>query len=335
MTTDATRATVSPDQRGEVARTYRVFGETQARHSSACFERWTLAIAEDDAVLGLVATLPPAKRQPNLVLAAARWHGVEPGPYAVLRSALLERWPEISSTVLARSTQTNEAARCATILPVLAAIPGPVALVEVGASAGLCLLPDRYGYAYRRPDGSVTELEPADGPSPVTLRCEVDAETPLPDRLPEIVWRAGVDLHPLDVADPDATAWLETLVWPEHEERRQRLRSATTLARRDPPRVVEGDALEVLPALLDEAPAEATVVVQHSAALAYLSREDQDRLVALVRSRGARLLGNEGHGTVGHVRAPAPSRSDAFVVSLDGRPQAYAGPHGQWLEWIR
>lgn len=55
---------------------------------------------------------------------------------------------EIAATMAVRTTQTNEPARCATLLPVLAHLPQALALLEVGASAGLCLLPDYYAYDY-------------------------------------------------------------------------------------------------------------------------------------------------------------------------------------------
>ena len=127
-------------------------------------------------MLALVDSLPLAKRQPNLVLAAARWHGAAaPGPYDGLRTVLLDDWDAVRATVLSRATQTNEVGRCATLLPVLAGLPGPFALLEVGASAGLCLYPDRYSYRY--PDrGDVTALDPADGPSPVVLECAVGGD---------------------------------------------------------------------------------------------------------------------------------------------------------------
>ena len=62
-----------------------------------------------------------------------------------------ERRAEVEAVMLERRTQTNEPARCALLLPLLAALPQPLALLEVGASAGLCLLPDRYALRLRRP----------------------------------------------------------------------------------------------------------------------------------------------------------------------------------------
>ena len=68
-----------------------------------------------------------------------------------------------------------------------------------------------------------------------------------------MAWRGGVDLNPLDVTDDDAMAWLANLVWPEHDERRERLRTAIEVARTDPPPLHPGDLLDELPALVDEA----------------------------------------------------------------------------------
>ena len=77
----------------DVIAEYRDFA-TYAAGDSPCFEAWALGVTEDPEVLAWLATLPPIKRQPNLVLAAARWHGAPaPGPYAGLRRVLLEQEP--------------------------------------------------------------------------------------------------------------------------------------------------------------------------------------------------------------------------------------------------
>ena len=317
-----------------VAEAYRAFAECEARGVSGIFEDWALGVSADPEVAALVATLPPGKRQPNLVFAAARWHGAR-GDWAGLRATLVDRWPQVRDTVLARATQTNEAGRCAVLLPFLARLPQPIALLEVGASAGLCLLPDRYSYRYHRADGSpagaCAALDPLDGPSDVVLTCEVTG-VDVPDRLPEVAWRAGIDLAPVDVADDDACAWLETLVWPEHDDRRARLRAALRVARRDRPRVVAGDAVDAVADVAADAPAGATLVVVHSAVLAYLDRAARSAFVDVVAGLPGHWISNEGALVLPQTASLAsadPRRG--FVVTVDGVPRAYADPHGRSL----
>src|SRR5205085_2794304 len=111
----------------------------------------------------------------------------------------------IEATILARSTQTNEVGRLATLVPAFAAVAsGPIALIEAGASAGLNLFPDRYSYSWG--DGTI-------GSGPL-LTASARGPVPLPVAVPTVAWRVGVDLHPLDVADDDAMRWLSFLVWP-------------------------------------------------------------------------------------------------------------------------
>nr|WP_297430265.1 DUF2332 domain-containing protein [uncultured Actinotalea sp.] len=309
---------------------YGAFAEREARGVSATYEAWALGVSADPEVARLVATLPVPKRQPNLVFAAARRHGAH-GGYASLRSTLLDHWPAVRETVLARATQTNEAGRCAVLLPFLAALPQPLALIEVGASAGLCLLPDRYSYAYD--DG--TRLDPDDGPSDVVLPCALARGTRAPGRLPDVAWRAGIDLAPVDVLDREACRWLEALVWPEHEDRRERLDHALAVARRDPPRVVAGDLLDTLPSLAAEAPADATLVVFHSAVLAYLDAAARAAFVDLVGRLPGHWVSNEGARALpstAHLADGPAARG--FVVAVDGVPRAVADPHGRRLSGL-
>jgi hypothetical protein len=317
---------------------YREFGEHETG-DSPCFREWALGVADDAEVLSLVQSLPPLKRQPNLVFAAARWHGAVIGPYDALRQVLLGRWPDIEATVMRRATQTNEVGRCATLLPVLASLPGPLALLEVGCSAGLCLLPDRYSYRFTGPAGRVA-LDPVDGPSPVMLDCVLEGDVPLPHRLPEISWRGGLDLNPLDVRDDDAMAWLQMLVWPEHDDRRARLAAAVELAREDPPVLVRGDLLTDLPALVEQVPGDATLVVFHSAVLAYLSEGDRHRFAEAMTARRGHWISNEGPQVVPVIDPPpaAPPSSAVngatFLLALDGAPVAWTHGHGRAVRWL-
>ncbi|AMM31385.1 hypothetical protein SA2016_0695 [Sinomonas atrocyanea] len=311
------------------AEVYRAFAEGEARGVSDVFFDWASSIAEDAAVVGLLESLPQAKRQPNLVFAAARLQGAPVGPYAGFRSWLLSHWPAVESLVLERSTQTNEAARCAVLLPVLSRLVGPLALIEAGASAGLCLYPDRYSYRYDLGDRTVS-LDPATGTSTVELPCRIDAGS-VPDRLPDVVWRSGVDLNPVDVGDPSQMEWLETLVWPEHQDRRDRLRAAAAVAAADPATILRGDLVDSIRGLVEEAPPGARVVVFHSAALVYLDPARRAQFVDLVQSLpGVTWVSNEGERVLPPVAAQlTESALGRTVVSLNGRPSAFAGPHGQ------
>lgn len=322
---------------GEVADNYRDFaGYATGASGSPTFAAWAAAVAEDPEVLAWLATLPPIKQQPNLVFAAARWHGVPaPGPYAGLRAALLGDDGSIRATIAARATQTNEVGRLATLLPAFASFAGPLALLEVGASAGLCLYPDRWGYDWRTDAGHVTL-----GDEP-RLECRVKGPAPLPAQRPEVAWRGGIDLHPLDVTDADQMAWLEQLVWPEHDDRRVRLRQAIAVARADPPSIRPGDLLAELPAAVARASAYGTVVVFHSAVIAYLEPTDRERFDTLIRGLVAdgacHWVSNEGKNVLPSVTAtgPAiPAEHPTFVLGVDGRTVAHTHGHGRSMRWV-
>lgn len=309
----------------DVVDQYSRFAE-EARPESPCFAAWGQGVAGDPEVQAWVDSLPGIKKQPNLVFAAARWHGVPaPGPYAALRAALLGDAGRIRETVLARSTQTNEVGRLATLLPAFPA--GRLALLEVGASAGLNLFPDRWGYDWTP--------GPTLGAAPY-LRCAVAGPAPLPTALPEIGWRGGIDLNPLSVEDDDAMAWLENLVWPEQDERRERLRHAVAVARTHPPRLVRGDLLTELPGLVAEASAHGTVVVFHSAVAAYLTPEDRLRmqrmLLGLVADSACHWVSNESPTVFPElaVADPVPQR---FQLTVDGRVVGWTHGHGAELHW--
>jgi hypothetical protein len=156
-----------------------------------------------------------------------------------------------------------------------------------------------------------------------------------------VAWRGGVDLAPVDVGDDDAVAWLATLVWPEHEERRQRLARAVEVARAEPPDVRTGDLLEALPALVDEAARAAPVIVFHSAVAAYLSDDDRERLhdlmTGLVADGACHWVSNEAPGVLPRVTAtgpPVPESERTFVLGIDGRAVAWTHGHGRTLRWL-
>ena len=314
-----------------LANRYRRFATDEALGVSPHYERLAREIADSAAILRFLTDLPAARRQPNLLLGAATLIAGRAPDIASLTDMVTHRPDALRATMLKRTTQTNEPARCAVLLPLLAALPQPLALIEVGASAGLCLLPDRYGY-----DWGHVRIAPASPDAPV-FRCAVTGPAPLPAAPPRIVWRAGLDLNPLDVMSDEDLAWLNALIWPEQEDRRANLRAALAVARRDPPRVVRGDLLRDLKPLMAEAPAEATLVVFHTAVLAYVTpSEERQRFVDTVRGSRAVWISNETPRVFPDIaaRASQPAPHWRFLLAVDGEPKAWTGPHGQSLEWL-
>jgi hypothetical protein len=326
MTSDAPAA--------ETASTYRRFAAVEARTRSPLYEEFATGVAGDPDLLAFLDALPPEKRQPNLLFASVRYlTGLQPG-YAPFRSAVLDRRDELAAVMLARRTQTNEPARCATLLPALALLPQPLALLEVGASAGLCLLPDRYDYAYG-------PHRIAGHPGGLVFPCQPRGPVPLPPQSPRIAWRAGIDLNPLDVTNPDDAHWLNCLVWPGEGERADRLAAAIEIAQAQPPRVVPGDLVDQLASTAADAPSEATLVVFHSAVLAYVSPARRAEFAEAVRALGAEWLSNEAPGVLSALPGfpadlPDPDPGPApFLLTRAGRdPLAYVDSHGTWLRWL-
>jgi hypothetical protein len=311
------------EPRARLADRYTAFATDEARGAS-------LGVAASPPLLDFLLTLPSPRRQPNLFLAAVRHlHGV-PETIDELTAIIRQDEARIRELMLSRTTQTNEPARCAVLLPLLAQLPEPLALLEVGASAGLCLLLDRYGYDY----GS-TRIAPAAADAPI-FRCRATGAIPLPRAVPEIVWRRGLDLNPIDLCSGDDVAWLESLVWPEQEARARNLRAVIDIARRDPPLVVKGDLLADLEPLIKAAPRDATLVVFHTAVLPYVSSALREQFVATVTTSRAVWISNEAPGVFPTLTATAPlaPAPGQFVLMRDGVPLAWAHPHGQSIDWF-
>src|SRR6266581_4082040 len=169
----------------KLAERYVRFAAIEARGSSPTYEQLALAVSRSPELLEFLAGLPEDRQQPNLFFAAVRKTAGVPRGGDHLVEIVREQAPHVRQIMLARTTQTNEPARCAVLLPALARLPQPLALLEVGASAGLCLLPDLYGYDYGR--ARLMPRSHRDRPS-VVFPCKVNGAAPLPLELPAIAW---------------------------------------------------------------------------------------------------------------------------------------------------
>jgi hypothetical protein len=220
------------------------------------------ALVGRGVVPNLAALYPPAA-QP---LPEALWAAL--APTLSDAEAALMPW-------LDQPPQTNEVARSAVLMAGLLATvarTGPkLALYELGASAGLNLVLDRYAYR-------LGTRACGDGASSLTLAPVWEGGDP-PAAALEVVVRGGVDMNPLDVTNPADCERLLAYVWPDQAERIARLRAALAIARADPPALDRGDAAEwVERQIRAEASAGVTRVVMHSIAFGYFPVETRERI---------------------------------------------------------
>lgn len=332
--------------RDEVAERYARFARVEAPGRSPLYAEWAEGVASDAAVCDVIGRLPADRRQPPLVFALARLRGVpETGGYAAFAAWLVRHGDELVADASVRSLQTNEPQRSAVLLPALSLIDGPIALIELGASAGLCLLPDLYSYRYvgaARVDLDPVSRESTGGESSVVLSCDLRGERVPELRMPEIVWRAGLDLRPLDASDAADRRFATALVWPGETGRVERIASALEIASRQGVRIDAGDATDpaALARLIDAAPAESRIVVTTPGLLPHVPRAGRERLfetLALLRER------EQGRADWISLDPPAlhdrwttpvdPGAWPGFVLSLNERVLAAADPLGAWVEW--
>jgi hypothetical protein len=318
----------------DVRERYARFG-VEASARSAVYAEWAAGVAGDVVIAAVLARIPATHRQPPLVFAVTRMLGAPLGAFGPWASWVEANADAVVAECSSRSMQTNEPLRCAVLLPALTLVEGPIALLEVGAAAGLCLFPDAYGYRYLGASETVS-LDPAHAPSAVVLECDVRGRMPVV-RLPEIVWRAGIDLRPLDAREPADRVWLTGLVWPGEEGRVERMTAALDIAAASPPLLFTGDAAEVLERVADRAPSGATLVVTTPGVLAHLPRAGRDRIISTARRLG-RWVTIDAPGLHDAWTAPIDSSTwpaGGFALALDGEVLAAADPLGGWLEWRR
>lgn len=344
------------DATDDLATLWRWFGEEQFRGYSPLYERIAASVAGDREVLALLRSAPPASHLPGVALAAARYllldgldhplgevyagrSTADPGPLFLdlcrsQRSALL-------ALLETRRVQTNDCGRCALIGPAITwvteRLPGPYAHVDVGASAGLNLLGDRYRLDY----GTHGATGPAD--STVQITCEVSrGDPPIRDRLPALASRVGIDRSPIDLADPADARWLLACVWPD-TGRAERVEASIRLARQDPPTVLAGLANELLPGVLADLPTGTTAIVTTTWAFGYFSEEERAAFVDLLRVESARRpiawVSAEGAGTVTALGTGRLDEGEVLgALVFDGADitthrLARVHEHGNWIDW--
>ncbi|MFC7619841.1 DUF2332 domain-containing protein [Microlunatus sp. GCM10028923] len=356
-----------------LSRLFRIFGETQCRGRSEVYAALSESIADDDQLLDLTSTAPPDQRRPSLLFAAVNlllsadpaaelraYYPIHGGTRAVdarlfrtFAGFCRDHEPALREVLATRSTQTNEIRRCFALRLGLHQVgrhwPGPGHLVEVGASAGLNLIFDRYAYHL---DG--TPLPGADDSSVIisTAHRGPGSGALWADDSLDVRQRVGLDQQPVDLEDPDARDWLEAFIWPERIDDLATLQDAVSAFRDTEAdvRLVRGDAVTDTAALITERPGDEPVLVFTASLLSYLGEDQRvafldqldsaatGRRVGWIFAEGPALLARSGLDCAG-LSGPLATNGTQYGVGLSLRSPgtrhdqllAVAEPYLRWI----
>lgn len=340
-----------PKDLERLARRFASFPEAGLSTPSPLYEVLSHSVSADPDLLRIAAQAPPGQPVPNLLLAAVHYlilrgapgdlryyyPSFEPdrlregSPVTAFRDFCLSNRDRIVRLLETRRVQTNVIRRCSYLYAVFAEISrracGPLALIEIGSSAGLQLLWDRYAYLYG--ENATAIGEPG---SSVVVQSEIRGEwiPEVPERPPEVAYRVGTDINVLRLEDADDRLWLQSLIWPEHAERVEELEHAVEIWGQHPQRIVEGDGIELLPDLAREAPDDGLLCVFHTHVANQFSAEQKDLLLAnlgkIARSRDVYHVYNNLFDIRLHVDHLAGCLSHEILrLEVDG--------HGRWFRW--
>ncbi len=247
------------------------------------------------------------------------------GPSLVSFCAAFES--ELTALLETRLVQTNNVKRSMALRLGLTAVSrqvaSPVHLIEIGASAGIHLRFDRYGYHL----GGHHFGDPR-SPVQISSLWRGDRAVPDLDAVSPLASVTGVDLRPLDVSDADDRLWLEALVWPENRHEADLLQRALAVVAADPPSIRAGDAIDVCPALAVELPASEPRVVFLAATRLHVPADRRHAFDAAIESLGCnaplywvsldRRSASESSSHEGTLDLRSPSGSLSHLAIVDG-----------------
>lgn len=355
----------------DIAQKFRQFALLETRGSSPLYEKLCLDISQDSDLLSLALETRQGQPPPNLFMATLHWllmqeptHALarhypnlfpnadqdqtpESDPFPLFKDFCMQRQEVMRKILSERRVQTNVVERCGLLLPGFTVISErtggkPMAMIEFGASAGLNLLWDKYTYDYGE------GLRSGDLDSSVKIVTSFgNRRPPIFKNIPRISQRVGIDLNPIDVTSERETSWLQALVWPENTARFNNLGNAIAIAKDDPPTMVAGDAVDVLPEIIRQAPADSTPCVYHTHTVNQFTPDGRERLERLMIEAGLERdlywLSSEYRSSEDQLhRAQVPNDiSPTLLLTsfVEGRRTdevlARCQTHGQWLEWLQ
>ncbi|WP_090996969.1 DUF2332 domain-containing protein [Bacillus sp. 491mf] len=334
----------------QLSERFKNFAKLECNGSSELYEYLSTEISEDDELLELCMNFREGQPVPNLLLGAVH--------YLLLKGedhVLKEYYPsitknprevedsfvhfkdfcqvykdEIISLLKSKLVQTNEVRRCAYLYPIFcyiySVVKKPLSLIEIGTSAGLQLLWDKYSYSYGTNEGY------GDKNSHVHITSEIKGNS-VPQFLltsPPVASKVGLDLHISDLNNFEDYLWLKALIWPEHEERLALFEKAATCLIENPVKLIEGDGVALLSEVAENLPEDTAICIFHTHVANQIPEDSKYELLDKIKMIGRKR-------DVFHLYNNMWDRKLHLDYYLDGveyhQTIGETDGHGRWFEW--
>ncbi len=336
--------------KAKLSQRFRNFADNECKGSSELYEFLSLKIAEDDELLDLCLHAKEGQPVPNLLYGAVHYlllkgnehplkeyypsivkHPLEgENTFDIFKDFCRIYQNDIISLLRHKLVQTNEVRRCAYLYPsfcyIYNKIKKPLSLIEIGTSAGLQLLWDKYNYSYG------TDEVFGDRNSKIHITSEIKGDN-FPFLLknsPPVISKVGLDLHINDLNNSEDYLWLKALIWPDHQERLNLFDKTAQHFNENSAKLIEGDGIALLSEVIAQAPNKSALCIFHTHVANQLPEELKDQLIKTIQMVGRKrdvfhLYNNMWDGKL-HLHS--------FINGIeDNKTVGETDGHGRWFTW--
>ena len=328
---------------------FKRFSEEECKGTSELYEFLSLQIASDEQLLELSTYVSEGQPKPNMLFGAVHYlllqgsnHQLKDyyesitnppknkeGSFPLFKDFCLKNKQKIINIVKSKLVQTNEVRRCAYLYPTFCyafnQVNKPLAMIEIGTSAGLQLMWDKFSYSYGN-DNKFGDVN-----STVHITAEVKGERPeIPISSPPVKSRIGVDLNIIDFNNDEDYNWLKSLIWPEHKERLKLFDDAAELLKKHPPNLINGDGVLLLDSIVKEIPIDQAICVFHTHVANQMPKDMKINLLNKIEKIGLER-------DVVHVYNNIWDKSLHLDHWINGKETKLivgdTDGHGRWFQW--
>lgn len=330
---------------------FKNFSNIECKDSSELYEFLSLKVSEDDDMLELCSEAQSGQPVPNLLFGAVHYlllkgkeHQLKEyypsitNPQRKIENKTFGSFKEfcnvfrndIISILKSKLIQTNEVRRCAYLYPIFSLVYSkvekPLLLIEIGTSAGLQLLWDKYSYSYGTDDTY------GDKNSSVHITSELKGEnTPLfLPKSPPVASKIGLDLHICDLRNSEDYLWLKSLIWTEHQERLELFESSARCFIENPVELIEGDGVTLLTDVVETLPKDTAICIFHTHVANQIPEDSKYELLEKIKKIGSKR-------DVFHLYNNMWDRKlhlDYFINGAEyNQTIGDTDGHGRWFEW--